>query len=131
VHHSTEESTLFPQLEEMAGVKGIMDANVEQHHAFTEGMDAFSAYLQGVVANRKTYDGARIQKLIDAFGATLVRHLHDEIPTLLSLRQYGLEKMATLQEKCDDEGKKNMVSPLSPLPGRFHWSKYHTGYSMF
>jgi hemerythrin-like domain-containing protein len=30
-HHTMEETTLFPQIEEKTGEKGIMDVNVDQH----------------------------------------------------------------------------------------------------
>ncbi len=36
VHHSAEEAEFFPDVEAMAGERGIMEANVDQHHAFTD-----------------------------------------------------------------------------------------------
>src|SRR5690348_15787501 len=97
VHHSAEEAEVFPDVEAMAGERGIMEANVDQHHAFTDGLGAFVAYVQEILGRKQRYDGDKAVKLIDAFGTVLVQHLHDEIPTLLSLRKYGSEKMAGLQ----------------------------------
>jgi len=112
VHHTGEETTFFPAVEELAGEKGIMEANVEQHHAFEAGLEAFVAYIRDAIAKKEKYDGKRIVALIDAFAEPLRDHLADEIPTILGLRKYG-DKMAKLQELFDHEGETNMVCLLS------------------
>ncbi|KAK0712359.1 hemerythrin HHE cation binding domain-containing protein [Lasiosphaeria miniovina] len=93
LHHGNEEDQIFPIIEKMAGVTGIMEVNVEQHHAFHDPLDKFIAYTNDVIAGKQKYDGAVVVASIDEFGPLLVTHLADEIPTLLALRQYGLEKM--------------------------------------
>lgn len=80
-HHSDEETSFFPIVEDMVGEKGIMDANVEQHHAFHEPLHAFHACFEAFAAGEEKYDGNRLVELIDAFGPVLVQHLADEIPT--------------------------------------------------
>lgn len=37
-HHGNEEELFFPWIEEYVGIKGYMEPNVEQHHAFAPGM---------------------------------------------------------------------------------------------
>ncbi|OIW24587.1 hemerythrin HHE cation binding domain-containing protein [Coniochaeta ligniaria NRRL 30616] len=106
-HHSGEEDHFFPILEAMAGEKGMMEANVEQHHAFHDPLHAFHEYIEAVAAGKDKYDGQKIVGLIDAFGPMLMQHLADEIPTIQGLRKYG-DKMADLQKKFDDEGEENM-----------------------
>lgn len=108
-HHEGEEADFFPTVEKMSGAEGIMATNVEQHHAFQPGLEALVAYAKSALAKTEKYDGTRIVSLIDAFGHVLAQHLADEIPTLLSLRQYG-DKMASLKKRFDEEGEKNMVS---------------------
>ncbi|KAB5582960.1 hemerythrin HHE cation binding domain-containing protein [Coniochaeta sp. 2T2.1] len=107
VHHSGEEEEFFPDLERMAGEKGMMEANVEQHHAFHDGLEALHGYVKNVAAGKAEYDGQKVCSMIDAFGTTLNQHLADEVPTIQGLRKYG-DKMATLQKRFDDEGEKNM-----------------------
>jgi hypothetical protein len=107
-HHSGEEESFFPVVEGMTGVKGIMDNNVEQHKAFHDGIDSLKAFADAVVADKQKYDGSRLVALIDGFGPALTQHLADEIPTILSLRQYG-DKMAGLPKAFDEEGEKAMV----------------------
>lgn len=107
-HHSGEEADFFPTVENMTGVKGLMDNNVDQHKAFHDGMDSLKAFADAVVADKEKYDASRLVALIDDFGPALTQHLGDEIPTILSLRQYG-EKMAGLPKAFDKEGEKAMV----------------------
>jgi len=109
-HHTGEEEEFFPMLEAMAGEKGIMEANVEQHHAFHDALEAFAAYVRECAAGRERYDGRKVVEMIDVFGPTLMQHLADEIPTIQGLRKYGLETMGDLPRKFDEEGEKNMVS---------------------
>jgi hemerythrin-like domain-containing protein len=115
-HHAGEEAALFPVLDEMTGEKDVMAANVEQHHAFRAGLDAFVAYVKDCEAGKQTYDGDKIVALIDAFGKILSDHLADEIPTILDLRRFGAEKVEDFPKVMDEEGGKAMVSSYAMLP---------------
>ncbi|KAK3934693.1 hemerythrin HHE cation binding domain-containing protein [Diplogelasinospora grovesii] len=108
IHHSGEEEEFFPDMEKMAGVAGIMEANVEQHHAFHDGIEAFKAYVDDVLAGKAKYDGQKVVQMFDSFGPALMQHLADEIPSLQSLRQYGEEKFSSLLKRFDQEGEKNI-----------------------
>lgn len=109
IHHDSEEETIFPAVEEMAGERGIMATNVAQHHAFHGGIEALLAYTKTVLDGEQPYNGRRIVELIDAFGAVLIEHLTDEIQTLLDLRRFGTEKMKGLHKALADEGQANLV----------------------
>lgn len=87
-HHDSEESFYFPSIEEYTGVKGIMDANIEQHRAFGSGLTSFEEYIKNVKEGKEKYDGAKVQSLIDSFGKIFTQHLTDEIETLLGLEKY-------------------------------------------
>jgi hypothetical protein len=94
LHHQNEENILFPTLEEYVGEKGIMDANIEQHRAFDEGLGKFEKYLKGVAdgigkEGAEEFDGAKLSEIIDGFGPVVTTHLTDEIPTLLGLERFG------------------------------------------
>lgn len=45
-HHHHEEKYLFPSIEEYIGKRGLMEGNVNQHHAFYPGLHAFRDYSQ-------------------------------------------------------------------------------------
>ncbi|VUC22244.1 unnamed protein product [Clonostachys rosea] len=115
LHHKNEENAFFPAVEELAGEKGIMEPNVEQHHAFETGLNSLISYVKDCENGKENYDGGKIILMIDEFGNTLANHLADEIPTLLGLRKYG-ERMETLPKVLDEEGEKSMkVMGLSGL----------------
>ncbi|KAK0649582.1 hypothetical protein B0T16DRAFT_350452 [Cercophora newfieldiana] len=108
VHHKNEETDFFPAVEAMAGEKGIMDGNVEQHHAFEGGLEKFREYIDRVERGEEEYDGGKVVRLIEGFGGVLMRHLEDEIETLLGLRRFGEGKMAGILEKTAEEAEKGM-----------------------
>ncbi|KFY88129.1 hypothetical protein V498_06901 [Pseudogymnoascus sp. VKM F-4517 (FW-2822)] len=100
-HHRGEEDRLFPQIEERTE-KGLMEVNVEQHHAFEAGVEAYNTYLQSLLAtSTASFSGPELVSIIDSFAPALTTHLADEIPFLLSLRRYGdslpLEKLVTAE----------------------------------
>ncbi|KAK3312749.1 hypothetical protein B0H66DRAFT_568837 [Apodospora peruviana] len=110
LHHHEEEEDFFPWVEELTGVKDIMEGNVQQHQAFHGGLDKFITYVKDVQAGKETYDGKKVVKIIDEFGAILAQHLADEIPTLLGLKEYGEEKFKTMKERFDAMGQRSMAS---------------------
>jgi len=108
VHLTGEEATFFPEIEKFTGEKGIMDANVQQHHAFEKGLEAFHTYVDECLAGKKKYDGSRIISIIDSFGKDLIQHLTDEIPTLLDLKRHA-DKLQDLPHMMQAEAETNMV----------------------
>ncbi|KAF4446861.1 hypothetical protein F53441_9565 [Fusarium austroafricanum] len=92
-HHNTEESMIFPQINEICGVPGLMDANINEHKLFHEGLDSFRGYLDKVRKEEEQLDGNKLREIIDSFMPVLRNHLENEIDTLV-----GLEKYA---DKCD------------------------------
>jgi hypothetical protein len=112
-HHHNEEIMFFPAVEKMTGQAGVMDVNIEQHHAFVPGIEALRAYCDGCVAGTLQFAGARVVELIDAFGHVLRQHLFEEIDTLLGLERFGDDKMAGLQAAIDADAKASMVSMTS------------------
>lgn len=101
-HHQLEEETVFPDINRITGVPGLMDGNVEEHGAFHEGVERYVAYLDAVSSGADKYDGERLVGLVDSFGAVLRRHLSNEIDTLVAMARYD--------DRCDWEAwfKKTM-----------------------
>jgi hypothetical protein len=94
-HHEGEEALLFPSIEKITGVNGLMEANVAQHYAFTEGLKELKTYAKET--KFEGYDGVRLRGIIDGFGHKLTTHLTEEIGTLLSLKPYD---GAALKKAC-------------------------------
>jgi len=88
-HHTGEEKEFFPWIEEAAGEKGIMAANIEQHNTFHDGVEEYAAYLRSLKGKEITFSGAHLRSIVDSFGPTLHQHLSDEITSLLALSKYG------------------------------------------
>ncbi|KAF7336752.1 Hemerythrin domain-containing protein [Mycena venus] len=139
-HHQIEETLLFPFFETKLGLH-TMDHNVEQHHAFMDGLDDLETYLKGVQSGTETYSGKTIIQKLDAFADTLVEHLRDEIPTLESskmraaftekdlkdleaavgsrvMKEVSLVTTLPLGLICHD---KSTASYFPPLPGPIMW----------
>jgi hemerythrin-like domain-containing protein len=91
-HHGNEEKFYFPWLEELnVEVKVYMDKNIEQHHGFAPGIQAFEDYVSALREGKAKYDAGKIRSLIDAFGTALVEHLKEEITTFEALEKVNID----------------------------------------
>ncbi|KAL0933067.1 hemerythrin HHE cation binding domain-containing protein [Colletotrichum truncatum] len=90
-HHHTEETEVFPEIEEMVGIPGLMEANVAQHEAFVGGLHTYLGYLSRVQRGEEPYSGRELKSIIDSFMPGLRQHLSDEIDTLIKLGEYDRE----------------------------------------
>ncbi|GFF58710.1 hypothetical protein IFM46972_11184 [Aspergillus udagawae] len=90
-HHDVEEEHLFPDIAKLTGVAGIMEGNVQEHRDFEAGMEKFRQYVYDTPADR--YDGTKLQAILDEFGKPLEKHMHNEISTLLNLKDYDAVKL--------------------------------------
>lgn len=103
-HHSHEEEMFFPAIELYSGVKGIMDTNLAQHHAFEAGLKRFGEYVHRV--KPEDWDKGTFKEILDSFSPALTKHLREEIPTLLALDKYGGENL----KKAWDDMEKIIVN---------------------
>ncbi|EXJ70489.1 uncharacterized protein A1O5_06558 [Cladophialophora psammophila CBS 110553] len=98
-HHDAEEEVFFPSIEQISGVQGIMDRNIEQHRAFTPGFDLFQEYAR--TCPPQDYDGAKVRSLIEGFAESLSRHLREEIDTLRALDAYDSERVRQAYKRLE------------------------------
>lgn len=116
-HHVMEETMLFPGFEEVPGVKkGVMEANVEQHHAFLEGLEGLNTYAR--TTKPEDYDGKGVRATLEIFGDALRTHLADEIGTLWALDCVASEHAKKLQDvydKCEAEAMKQSKFEVPPM----------------
>ncbi|KAJ7761942.1 hypothetical protein DFH07DRAFT_814594 [Mycena maculata] len=116
-HHQIEETLLFPFFETKLGLH-TMDSNVEQHHAFMDGLTDLETYLKAVQADTETYSGATVIAKLDSFTDVLVEHLRDEIPTLDANKMRAAFTKKDLQDLEAALGKRILaeVSLTTTLP---------------
>lgn len=82
-----------------------MKQNVEQHHAFTPGINSFVKYVNDCVktdGSGTQYDAHEFRRLIDAFGLELATHLGQEIETLLALEKYDVRLLKREFKRWDE-----------------------------
>ena len=85
-HHDTEETCMFPELAGFAGKPGLMDGPKHQHEEFTPGLDKLLQYATNTKPDAYRWTGrGGMKEIIDGFGASLTKHLNEEIDTILSL----------------------------------------------
>lgn len=87
LHHDAEIQLLFPQLEKMSEGRLSMSDNVHQHEAFHSQLDAFNRYSSET--RPEDFSGEKMRELLDALAPGLLKHLREEIPTLMQFREYG------------------------------------------
>ena len=102
-HHHTEETTMFPAIEEFAGEPGLMEGPKHQHEEFTPGLEKLLAYAQETKPEDYRWEGGGGMKdIIDGFTEPLTRHLFDEIDVFLGVGHLDTQGL----RKCWDEAEK-------------------------
>jgi hypothetical protein len=113
-HHQFEEESLFPDIEAYSEQKGVMEANIDQHHAFEEGLKKFGEYVYST--KPETWERETFKGIIDSFTPALNNHLREEIPTLLALDKYGPEKLKKAWDDLEAKILKGPLDPVCPIP---------------
>jgi hypothetical protein len=85
LHHRLEETVLFPSIERETKIPGLMATEVEQHKAFHDGLEQYTAYLNGLKGKELEFDAAKLNTIIDSFAPTMVEHLTHEVTHLSQL----------------------------------------------
>ena len=113
-HHDHEETVFFPEIERIAKKPGLMQQNVEQHHAFEPGFHRFRDFSEQTLP--ENYDGMVLRGIMDEFSMILSKHLADEIDTLLSLDDCDETELKKLWKMLEDgvlEGADKVRSPTT------------------
>jgi hemerythrin-like domain-containing protein len=96
-HHDTEESTMFPAIENLAGIPGLMSGPKHQHEEFHSGLVQLQSYSVKMKDQLQEYQWKEMQSVIDRFAPSLYRHLEEEIGVIMDL-----------EKSCDSEGLKKV-----------------------
>ncbi len=85
-HHHVEEIVLFFLLAAVPGMPaGYLDAPLEQHQAFHDGLAELQVFCAKHLAEPAGSRWSEMERIIHAFAPALLRHLGDEIGVLLGL----------------------------------------------
>ncbi|KAI7779404.1 hypothetical protein LA080_000884 [Diaporthe eres] len=115
-HHDAEEEVYFPGIEKATGINGIMDSEVHEHAAFSEGLQKFKDYVDSHLADPSSYSGKDLVSVLESFGEVLATHLAHEPPKLASLGQYGDFDPKPLSEQTANHSMKYMhVTNVLPM----------------
>ena len=82
-HHHVEDDYMFPAFAKLLRRPGAMEGNTKGHDSFAEGLAVFQKYV--FITKSSEFSGLTFRHIIESFAPELIQHLHDEIPTLLSL----------------------------------------------
>jgi Hemerythrin HHE cation binding domain len=114
-HHDSEEKYLFPDLATYTKNPKIMAVNQAQHAAFHSGMEKLGEYC--TTTSTADYSSATFRAMIDSFAPQLFKHLNEEIPTILALKQYPSEDLkpiwAKTEKHINDVGSFDEMFPLA------------------
>ena len=107
-HHHTEETCLFPDLEEFSGRPGLMQGPKHQHDAFTPGLERLLAYAEATGPEDYQWNGAGgMKEIIDGFAEAMTKHLYEEIDVFLSLSDLDSKGLKEIMDKTEKVAKSN------------------------
>lgn len=82
-HHEVEELVFFPAISAAIGDSSFTEQNVAQHRAFESGLEA--VHLYATATPPVCFSAYTLRQMLESFAPVLTQHLHDEIPSILSL----------------------------------------------
>jgi hypothetical protein len=113
-HHRLEEEHMFGAFETLSGSTGCMETNIEQHHAFEQGLHDLRHYV--TTASPKSYSSATLLQILDSFAKELHKHLIVEIDTLLALQKTcDSTALLAIFRKAEKAATKMPITEILPL----------------
>lgn len=105
VHHSQEDSILFPGIIELTGREDIVSPEQESHRVLHEGLERFGDWIGHVEADRQKWSWhgeSGLKAVLDSFVNAFVKHLREEIDMLCSLKDYDSQQLVELWDRAED-----------------------------
>lgn len=106
-HHHTEETTMFPMIEEMAGSPGLLSGPQHQHEEFHDGLESLGQYAAKTQGSPADYKWETMKKIIDGFAPSLTQHLYEEIDVFLSFDRLDSAGLRVCWDKAEEVAKAN------------------------
>ena len=86
--------------------EGALQGNVEQHKEFIPGLEALNEWCKKVQQGEVEYDGKVFLELVEAFGDTMVAHLHS-VRSCSTLHSFCTDSRPNLQSLSFSIGNPN------------------------
>lgn len=84
-HHSIEERIFFPAISAATKSLNFTNQNIAQHRAFESALEDLHLYVTTTPA--ACFSAHTLRGMLDSLAPILTQHLHDEIPSILSLHE--------------------------------------------
>ena len=105
-HHHTEETCMFPGIEEFTNEPGIMEGPKGQHEKFTHGLESLLRYAQETKPEDYRWEGADgMKSIIDQFTPSLTKHLYEEIDVFLTLGRLDSKGLRAAWDAAEEVAK--------------------------
>ncbi|KAK6851591.1 hypothetical protein PG995_011716 [Apiospora arundinis] len=85
-HHRYEETTFIPSVNKAAGQTGLMQAAIEEHALFHDGMERFKKYL---LKEGMRFSAAELLAIMSSFQEALHSHFKAEPSLIVELAQHS------------------------------------------
>lgn len=127
-HHHTEETCMFPEIEALTGVPGIMEGPMHQHDEFHDDLNNLLQYAQETKPEDYRWDGeGGMKSFFDRFSPSLTKHLYEEIDVFLGLKEYDSNQLRKCWDKAEElakgKGKLNMLVGYLIFKFTIHYSR--------
>ncbi|KAJ4397731.1 hypothetical protein N0V93_001966 [Gnomoniopsis smithogilvyi] len=86
-HHDDEELNLFTKIEDLLDDRAIFEETHKEHESFMAGLGEFNNYLS-TLPTPQALNATKLLAIMDSFHAPFETHFHNEIATILSLRDH-------------------------------------------
>lgn len=131
-HHHTEETTMFPLIEKLTGIPGLMSGPKHQHEKFHGGLVDLQNYVISLSDRPEAYQWSSMKSIIDGFASDLIQHLTEEIDVLLNLEKVcdsdGLRAVwAEVERVAKANGNLSLLVSLTPFPWLSCINRVHYG----
>jgi hypothetical protein len=115
VHHESEENYFFSDLAAYTKNPKIMAVNQAQHAGFHGGLHKLGEYCS--TTSPADFSYSTFKSIIDSFATALFKHLSDEIPSILALKDISSEDLKAIWAKTEkhaiDAGRFDEMFPLA------------------
>lgn len=91
----------------------LFDKSIEQHQAFTPGLEKL--YQYAITTKPDVYSGSEVRAIVNSFAPAMQQHLADEIDELLALQILDSEALMKVHEASEKAKTPEKGEEMFPL----------------
>jgi len=104
-HHHTEETCMFPLIEELANEPGLLSHARDQHAGFHDGLERLREYADEMRKEPERYRTEALMGIVKGFEGSLVEHLREEIGEILALERLDSAGLMKCWKQAEEVAK--------------------------